>query len=311
MNIYVKKDDDQLRLDNWLKKYYAQLGFAQIQKLIRKGQVRIDGKRAKANTRLESGQELRLPPNLGNENQPQKAKLSDKDTHFIQSLVIYMDKDIIAINKPSGLAVQGGTKTTHHVDKLLPGLQFDYDQPPRLVHRLDRDTSGVLLLARHRQAAKELMHAFQQKEISKTYWAVVHNVPKPRDGVMECRMLKAKVSGEEKMTLHEDGKWSETEYEVKASLKGSYSWLELKPITGRTHQLRFHCAQMGCPIVNDRKYGEEEYFEIVPDWMQKTLCLHAQKMTWYRNKKKPLEIEADLPQSLQKTWKEFQWNLIQ
>ncbi len=303
-HITIKDDDDGQRLDRWLKKNVPELPYALAQKFIRQGQIRIDGKRAKAETKLSAGQELRLPPMEDPKPSGTPRKLSDKDKEFIRSLVIYEDADVIALNKPAGLSVQGGTKTKFHIDGLLDGLKNKAGIKPRLVHRLDKDTSGVLLLARTAQAARDLGQAFKGRDIKKIYWALVSPVPETFDGTIKAPLVKSGGANKERMKVDEkEGKIAITEYRVLDRAGTKVAFMAFWPRTGRTHQIRVHAEIAGFPIVGDPKYrGTEE----VPEGLQAVegLHLHAQRIILkHPSRAGMLDISAPLPDSMKKSWK--------
>jgi len=254
------------RLDRWFKDHYPHLPFGALQKMMRKGEIRLDGKRVKGNERLDTGQRVRIPPAA----QPQEGHraapkspvmlVSDADRQAVRNMVIYEDDALFVLNKPAGLATQGGTGQQRHLDGMLAGLQADGGPRPRLVHRLDKDTSGALLVAKTVQAAGVLAKAFQSKDSDKRYWALVMGIPEQREGRISMKMEKAPGRAGERMVRSASGQNSTTEYEVIDNAAGRTAWLALKPITGRTHQLRLHCSEMGTPIVGDGKYGGKEAF---------------------------------------------------
>lgn len=305
----VAADDDGMRLDRWFRQYYPTLGHGQLQKMLRKGQVRVDGSRAKANARVIEGQTIRVPPmpeaveKAAKENQ----EMHQADIDFIQGLVIYKDDDLIALNKPPGLAVQGGTKTTRHIDGMLEGLREDGGDRPRLVHRLDRDTSGVLILARSRTSAAYLGKVLKDREAEKVYWALASGVPKMQQGKIDLPLIKSGGPNEERMRPAEksekDAKWAITYYKVMDQAGQKLCWLAMLPITGRTHQLRVHAQAIGHPIIGDGKYGGEEAF--LEGEISNKLHLHARSMTIPRKRGGPLTIEAPLPDHMARTWALF------
>ncbi|MFZ5617195.1 MAG: RluA family pseudouridine synthase [Pseudomonadota bacterium] len=258
--ITVAEKDDGLRLDRWFRTYYPGLRHGALEKLLRTGQIRVNGGRAKANRRIEAGEAIRVPP-IGEKAEAPKTEFRPKkeDADFIRKLTIFEDDAIIALNKPFGLAVQGGAKTTRHIDGMLAALEKDGERP-RLVHRLDQDTGGLLILAKTRIAAARLGKAFQGHDVVKTYWALCAGVPEIRQGTINLPIAKKMVrigeKDQERMAPAEgeDAKKAITDYMVLDSA-GPASFLALKPLTGRTHQLRVHCAAMGTPIIGDRKYG--------------------------------------------------------
>lgn len=284
----VKAEDDGIRLNRWFLKYYPGLPLARLQKLLRTKQIKVDGKRAEVSLKLLAGQEIRIPPMEDRPIEKSAAKVSDKDAEFVRSLVIYKDDNIIVLNKPSGLAVQGGTNTLHHVDGMLDALKFEKEDAPKLVHRIDKETSGVLVLARDRKNAEILTKAFRERDLNKTYLALVRGSPKKTQGEIKANLLKAG----EKMKVDADGKKAITEYKVLDATGNKFALIEAKPMTGRTHQIRAHLEYLGVPIVGDDKYfgkGREK-FAMLKD----KLYLHAYKIDLsgiYRN----LQITAKLP----------------
>jgi 23S rRNA pseudouridine955/2504/2580 synthase len=307
----VTDDEGDLRLDRWFKRRFPQLGHGRLEKLLRTGQVRVDGARAKAGHRMEPGQVVRVPP-LGQETAAARPKaaprpVSDKDAALLQKNVLYKDEILIALNKPAGLAVQGGTKTDRHLDGMLDALKFDGERP-RLVHRLDRDTSGVLLLARTARAATDLGRMFQSREMEKVYWALVVGQPKHAAGTISAALAKTGAPGRQRMTWDEDeGKKAVTDYRTIAAAGGKVTWLEMSPRTGRTHQLRAHCALLNTPILGDRKYVGHS--RVTPDTglladIGAHLCLHARSLTIPADRK-PLIITAPLPAHWQRAFKDL------
>ena len=259
-HVEVQPDAAAQRVDRWLKQRFPHLPYGYVAKIMRTGQVRLDGHRAKLGDRLAAGQTVRIPP-LPQFDAPPVRALRDDEVASLRASVLHMDDDVIAINKPAGLAVQGGTGTHRHLDGLLAALQFDAPERPRLVHRLDKDTSGVLLLARHAKAARFLTAAFKRDRIWKTYWALAAGVPAPRSGVIDMPLVKRSGHGGEKVVADKEfGKPAITEYEVIEVAGHRVAWLSLTPRTGRTHQLRVHLADIGTPVVGDGKYGGAQAF---------------------------------------------------
>lgn len=279
----ISEADDDIRLDRWFKRRYPALSHGMLEKHLRKGDVRVGGKRVKSSDRLASGQELEIRfkvETLQNreKKKPEKRAMSPEDILMMQKAVIYKDANVIIMNKPFGLAVQGGTGISRSVDDLLGSLMFDSRERPKLVHRLDKDTTGVLVLARSAKAAKILMQGFAGKDIQKTYLALVSGQPLPLKGVIDKPLAKCAMGegGFELMTVDEAGKRAITEYQVVEMLAGKFSVMELSPLTGRTHQLRVHMAEIGCPIVGDGKYGGK-LAEKAMD-VENKLHLHAQRI---------------------------------
>jgi 23S rRNA pseudouridine955/2504/2580 synthase len=300
------RDADQ-RLDRWFKQHYPALTFGHLQKLLRTGQIRVDGKRAKADLRVASGQQIRVPP-LNDEpasvKKPGVAPVREADARLLREAVLYQDDHVIVINKPAGLAVQGGTKTGKHLDGMLEALRFKAAERPRLVHRLDKDTSGVLVLARSRQAAAALTEAFKGRKTRKTYWALVLGVPRPNEGEITSYMEK---DGEEteKVRAGDKGLKAVTEYRLIEKAGAKAAWLALRPVTGRTHQLRVHCAQLGTPIIGDGKYGGAEAF---PDGIAGKLHLHARHIAIPHPVRGTVDVTAPLPPHMRDTWKLFEFD---
>ena len=296
----VTEDDDGSRLDKWLSRRFPNLGHNLVQKLLRTGQIRVDGARASGGRRLVPGQQVRIPP-LHQEplsEKPQPEKLNAK-ARELQSRVLFEDEELIALDKPSGLAVQGGTKQNYYIDNLSHGLVGKGQPLPRLVHRLDKDTSGVLLLAKSAAAARDLTAAFKSNRVQKTYWAVVKGVPRPKRGHIQNRLGKTRQLNGERVTADEvTGRFASTRYEVLDSSARKFSLLGLYPLTGRTHQLRVHCANLGTPILGDKKYGNNDAeggLESIQG-----LQLHAKKLVLLKNDGLEIEIEAPLPIHIRK-----------
>ena len=265
--LYVAEDEHDIRLDRWFKRRWPHLTHIQVEKMARSGQIRVDGSRVKPQDRLTAGAAVRVPP-LPDDN-PRKPgnlhELTERDVAYAKSLVLYEDHMVIALNKPHGLAVQGGTKTTKHVDRLLSAWGEGMDRP-RLVHRLDRDTSGVLLLGKGPEAAKRLAGAFARRQAKKTYWAIVIGNPKPTHGQIDLALKKTGINDYEMMRPAEPkdpkGEPAETAFATISRAAHRASWMALRPFTGRTHQLRAHMAAIGHPILGDHKYGDDKSREL-------------------------------------------------
>lgn len=311
VNLTVRDDDDDTRLDRWLKRNFHGLSQIQIEKALRKGEIRVDGGRAKSNARLKAGQTVRVPPiatrNDENERPKKAVRVSSADAEFIRSMVIHEDERVIVLNKPPGIAVQGGTGTSKHIDGLTKALVGADEEKPRLVHRLDRDTSGLLVLAKTAGIAASLGNLFRSRELEKIYWAVLLGVPNPPHAELRGWMKKASGPGgdREKMRSAAHGETGAvhavTQYSVVSNAGQRASWVALKPETGRTHQLRFHTAEIGCAIVGDRKYTCDRP---VPGGLGDGLHLHARalKLPPFGGGKKPLVLEADLAPHMKETF---------
>jgi len=305
--IPVAADDGELRLDRWFRRHFPGLGHGRLEKLLRTGQVRVDGRRAKAGDRIAPGQVIRVPP-LGDLSapRPQEAPAPrPRDIAMIERAVLHIDDDVIVIDKPPGLAVQGGTNTERHLDAMLDALRFGAKERPRLVHRLDRDTSGVLVLARSAAAAAALARAFRDKTTQKIYWAIVVGLPKPRRGRIDQALAKLPGPAGERVAPDEDeGKRAVTYYRTVSHAGDKLAWLALQPVTGRTHQLRAHCVALGTPILGDGKYGGAAAHPAgVPN--ARKLHLHARALSLPHPGGGRLAVTAPLPPHMKETWAFF------
>ncbi len=294
--IKVKPADEGMRLNRWFLKYYPGLSLGRLQKLLRTKQIKVDGKKAEAGLKLAAGQELRVPP-LAREAVAKEDKpgVSARDADFIRSLVIYEDETIIVLNKPSGLAVQGGTNTIRHIDGMLAALCADGAEEPRLVHRIDKNTSGLLVLARNRQGAEILTRAFRERMPHKTYLALVNGCPSQNSGQIDARLEKCG----DRVVVSENGKPALTDYRVLDRLGKKFALIEASPLTGRTHQIRAHLAHLGCPIVGDDKYFGR--LKEKTDGIAAKLYLHAYKIDLSGIYRRKMEICAPLPDYFQTT----------
>jgi 23S rRNA pseudouridine955/2504/2580 synthase len=303
----VSRADDGMRLDRWFKTHYASLPHSRLEKLLRTGQVRVDGGRAKASTRLAAGQTVRIPP-LSDTPPAPKHALSKADHAFLASITLHEDDDLLVLNKPSGIAVQGGTKTTHHIDRLLEGLGDGPETRPRLVHRLDRDTSGVLVIAKRRAVAAKLGRAFQTRSVRKIYWALLHGVPKPSQGKVDAALVKAGGPDGDRVRKARPGEKdiaqsAVTHYSLVDRAGQKVSFVSLKPVTGRQHQLRAHMAIIGHPILGDGKYEGDKN---LPDGISNRLYLHARRISFpHPSGEGVVDITAPLPEHMAKAFALF------
>jgi 23S rRNA pseudouridine955/2504/2580 synthase len=305
--VTVDSRDGSLRLDRWFKRHYPGLGHGHLEKLLRTGRIRVDGKRARSGDRVDPGQAIRVPPL--NEVKPRARPVTQQprpaDEAMLQAAILHRDEAVIVLNKPPGLAVQGGTATERHLDGLLDGLRFGNAQRPRLVHRLDKETTGILVIARTAAAAAFLTRAFREKTTRKTYWAVVVGLPKQRQGRIDLPLAKAPGRGGERVRPDaEGGRHAVTYYRVIDSAGTQASWLVLMPVTGRTHQLRAHCAAIGTPILGDAKYGAAAaHLAGVPG--ARRLHLHARTLSIPLPLGGTLRVTAPLPLHMRQTWEFF------
>jgi 23S rRNA pseudouridine955/2504/2580 synthase len=307
--VTVGEADGTLRLDRWFRRHYPSLAHGHLEKLLRTGKIKVDGRKAKSGDRVSPGMAIRVPP-LGaapeapaGERSPPRA--SPQDEAALRDFVIHRDDHAIVLNKPAGLAVQGGSNTTRHVDGLLDGLRFDNAERPRLVHRLDKDTSGVLLIARTPAAAAFFTRAFRDKTTRKTYWAIVAGLPAMRQGKIDLSLTKGvphgKGRGRERVHADEDGKDAVTYYQVIDAAGDKASWLALLPLTGRTHQLRAHCAAIGTPILGDGKYGGAAA-HLPGGAAAHRLHLHARTLEIPYPSGGMLKVSAPLPPHMRRMW---------
>ncbi len=308
----VSADEDGMRLDRWFKVHFPQVTFAYLNKLTRTGQVRVGAGRCKTNSRLKTGDEIRVPP-LAFDTRPADAPKADakpltrEERKLFDSMVIHEDKDIYVLNKPCGFAVQGGTKTFQHLDGLLMGLGADLGERPLLVHRLDRDTSGVIVVAKRRAVAAALGKLFATRNVQKTYWAIVKGVPTPPQGKIDVALIKAKSTDGDRMRASREGEEDDeqravTQYAVIDKASNVAAWLSLKPVTGRQHQLRAHATHIGTPILGDNKYGGDLD---LPDGVPNKLHLHARRIVFPHPRSGTVDITAPLPDHMKQTFEVF------
>jgi len=311
----VEPDEAGMRLDRWFREHFPELSFGHLQKLIRSGQVRVDGGRVKTSTRLDQGQAVRIPPlGRGGEGKGDAAKgtaprgkiLAGSDADVLRSILLHEDDQVFVFNKPAGLAVQGGSGLTRHVDAMLEAFRDKKGQKPRLVHRLDRDTSGVLVVARTRLAASKLAAAFRARTTRKIYWALVKGVPKPKQGRVSTWLARGEGEESERMRVarhgEDDASHAVSLYSVVDQAGQRLAWLTMRPVTGRTHQLRAHAAYIGHPIIGDPKYFSADQNWEFPGGMQNKLHLHARRIVMPHPAGGTLDVTAPLPPHMQQSW---------
>jgi len=305
--IVVSADESGMRVDRFLEARFPALAFSHIQRIIRKGELRVNGKRAHPSQRLESGQAVRVPPLQITPDKPtaKAGDAGDKARDFLKSITLYEDADVLVLNKPMGLAVQGGSGTTRHLDGMLGAMRNPQGQRPRLVHRLDKDTAGCLLVAKTRFAASALAKSFRSRAAGKIYWALVAGVPKPRQGRISTFLAKEERDGDSIMRIARHGQegasHAVTYYAVIDTAARQLAWLSLKPVTGRTHQLRAHMAHIGHPIVGDAKYFSKENWQL-PGGIQNRLHLLARRIVVPHPRGGTIDITVPLPPHMRQSW---------
>jgi 23S rRNA pseudouridine955/2504/2580 synthase len=300
--VTIAEAEAPLRLDRWFRRHYPALGHGSLERLLRTGQIRVDGKRARSGDRLSAGQQIRVPPLPEAPPPDRPPHIEPKDAALLLRCVLHRDASVIVLDKPAGLAVQGGTGAERHLDGLLDALRFDAGERPRLVHRLDKDTSGILVIARSAAAAAFLTRAFRDRTTRKLYWALVAGRPKPAQGRVALALAKRAGPGGERVRPDaEDGRRAVTHYRVVETAGERASWLALLPVTGRTHQLRAHCAAIGTPILGDRKYGR------TPAGLPalRGLQLHARALALPHPDGGTLRVTAPLPPHMRQGWEFF------
>jgi 23S rRNA pseudouridine955/2504/2580 synthase len=293
----VDDDDDGVRLDRWFKRHLPQVGFGTVSRWARTGQLRVDGKRVKPEDRLATGQIVRVPPGGDEPNRAPRARpeLTPEQEAEAEAMLIVRTNSALVLNKPPGLATQGGTKTNRHVDGLLDAFAGPDEPRPRLVHRLDKDTSGVLLVARSASSAAFFSKRFASRGATKIYWALVVGVPEVHEGTIDAPLAKQPGSGGEKMHIDaENGQTAKTLYRVVERAGNAAAWVELQPFTGRTHQLRVHMAAIGHPIVGDGKYGGQDAF--LTGSVSRKMHLHARRLIIEAPKGETIDVTAELPE---------------
>jgi 23S rRNA pseudouridine955/2504/2580 synthase len=303
--VAVTADENGMRVDRFLEARFPGLSFSHIQRIIRKGELRVNGKRTQPKDRLQTGQAVRIPP-LRVEAKPQRVDSeADKTRAFLKSITLYEDADVVVLNKPMGLAVQGGSGTVKHVDGMLEVMRDAAGQRPRLVHRLDKDTAGCLLVAKTRFAAAALAKTFRSRSARKIYWALVAGVPKPRQGRISTFLAKEEAEHDSFMRIAQHGdegaSHAVTYYAVVETAARQLAWLSLKPVTGRTHQLRAHCAHIDHPIVGDPKYFSKENWDL-PGGLQNRLHLLARRIAVPHPRGGAIDVTAPLPPHMQQSW---------
>jgi 23S rRNA pseudouridine955/2504/2580 synthase len=293
----VSEDDDGIRLDRWFKRHLPEVSFNLVSRWARTGQLRLGGKRAVPGDRVEAGQEIRVPPvepaPVRARPSPRRDPLTADEEQFVRDMVIHEDPNAFVLNKLPGLATQGGTKTHQHLDRLLDGLADERGRP-KLVHRLDKDTSGALLVARTARSAGHFAKAFSGRTARKIYWAIVVGVPDKHEGMIDAPLAKQPGTGGEKMHISEEhGLPARTRWRVIDRAGNRAAWVELQPLTGRTHQLRAHMASLGHPIVGDAKYGGADAF--LTGGISRKLHLHARRIRIDAPEGGKIDVTAELP----------------
>jgi 23S rRNA pseudouridine955/2504/2580 synthase len=306
--VTVSGDEDGMRVDRFLEARFPGLSFSHIQRVIRKGELRVNGKRVDSKDRLAAGQAVRIPPLKAEAPKPAEgtpASENAKTREFLKSITLFEDADVLVLNKPAGLAVQGGSGTVRHVDGLLEVMRDRAGQRPRLVHRLDKETAGCLLVAKTRFAASALTKNFRSREARKFYWALVAGVPKPRQGRISTFLAKEEVEHDSFMRVAQHGdegaSHAVTYYAVVETAAQQLAWLSLKPVTGRTHQLRAHCSHIKHPILGDPKYFDRENWQL-PGGLQNRLHLLARRIVIPHPRGGKIDVTAPLPAHMQQSW---------
>ena len=306
--VTVGADESGMRVDRFFEAKFPGLSFSHIQRIVRKGEVRVNGKRVDTKDRLELGQQVRIPPLALSA--PKRSTLSsddEKTRDFLKSITLHEDADVMVLNKPMGLSVQGGSGTTRHIDGMLevlrqPGVD---GQRPRLVHRIDKDTAGCLLVAKTRFAAAALAKTFRTRSARKIYWALVAGVPKPRQGRISTYLAKEELEEDSFMRVAQHGEegaaHAVTYYAVVETSAQTLAWVSMKPVTGRTHQLRAHMAHVGNPIVGDPKYFQIENWQL-PGGLQNRLHLLARRIVVPHPRGGTIDVSAPLPPHMQQSW---------
>jgi 23S rRNA pseudouridine955/2504/2580 synthase len=303
--VSVTPDEAGMRVDRFLEARFPGLSFSHIQRVIRKGELRVNGKRVDGKDRLAPGQAVRIPPLKLDRPKPVGSEADEKTRSFLQSIMLFEDDDVLVLNKPMGLAVQGGSGTVKHVDGMLAVLRDRDGQRPRLVHRLDKDTAGCLLVAKTRFAASALAKTFRTRSAKKIYWALVAGVPRPKQGRISTFLAKEERDDESFMRIADHGEegasHAVTYYALIEGAAQKLAWVSLKPVTGRTHQLRAHMAHIGHPILGDPKYFSRENWEL-PGGIQQRLHLLARRIVVPHPRTGTIDVTAPLPPHMQQSW---------
>ena len=322
--ITVARDEAGMRLDRWFRVHFPEVGHVHLQKLLRTGQVRVDSRRVEANARLDAGAEVRVPHAArqpvvrpaGVDGKPAAPPAGKEDRALVEDNILFEDDDVLVLNKPFGIAVQGGSGTRRHLDGILAGMVDRFGDRPRLVHRLDRDTTGVLLIAKKRDVAAKLGRIFQTRSAAKTYWALVKGLPSPLQGKIEAALVKASGPGGDRVRKAEPGEQdaamhATTHYSVIDRVANRAAWVSLKPVTGRQHQLRAHMAMIGHPIIGDNKY--EGGISQIMEALEPKLHLHARRLVLPhpRAGKPAIDVTAPLPPHMQRAFKQLGLNAKQ
>jgi 23S rRNA pseudouridine955/2504/2580 synthase len=301
----VTADEAGMRVDRFLEARFPGLSFSHIQRVIRKGELRVNGKRVDSKDRLAAGQAVRIPPLKPEPPRPTSSQASDQTRDSLRTMTLFEDDDVLVLNKPMGLAVQGGSGTVKHIDGMLEVLRDRNGQRPRLVHRIDKDTGGCLLVAKTRFAASALAKTFRTRSAKKIYWALVAGVPKPKQGRISTFLAKDERDDASFMRVAKHGEegasHAVTYYALVETAGQKLAWLSLKPVTGRTHQLRAHMAHIGHPIVGDPKYFAKENWEL-PGGIQNRLHLLARRIVVPHPRGGTVDVTAPLPPHMQQSW---------
>ena len=309
-HIKVEADEAGMRIDRWFKVHYPGLGFGALQKLLRSGQIRLDGGRVKSDSRVQPGQLVRVPP--PDVDKAKTGPIAGKelkhagDHELLSRMLLHEDDKVIVLNKPAGLAVQGGSGVNRHIDQMLEAWTNQRGEKPRLVHRLDRDTSGVLVIARTRGAAQKLTAAFRERDTKKTYWSLVKGVPRKKEDKISTWLVKEQTPDGDRMRIAKHGEEGADHavsfYRIIDTVAHSLTWLEMEPYTGRTHQLRVHALHMGHPIIGDPKYFIDDPNWDFPGGIQKRLHLHARHIDIPHPNGGRLKVTAPLPPHMEQSW---------